>query len=103
VYGPSVPIEGIISRGSRTTFIQKIPNGGIHAVRRMCSSVIVDLETYSTAALQKIVSSKLIKGATIQPRSAKRMCDREGMYRHIPRLLRVRITPWIILKVIRIA
>jgi hypothetical protein len=79
VYGPSVPIEGIISRGRRRTFIQKIPNGGIHALLSMCSIVIVDLETYSTEAVQKMVSIRLIKGATIQPSSANKICDSDGI------------------------
>ena len=79
VYGPSVPMEGIISRGRRITFIQKIPNGGIHALLSMCSMVILDVETYSTDAVQKTVRIRLIKGATMQPRRANNMCDRDGM------------------------
>jgi hypothetical protein len=73
VKGPAASIEGMSSRGSRMRFIQKIPSGGIHAVLRICSRVIVDFETYSTDALQNMVSIRLIQGATMQPRRANNM------------------------------
>jgi hypothetical protein len=78
VYGPSVPIEGMSSRGRSRLFIQKIPSGGIHAVRRICSTVIVDRETYSTAAVQKIVRIRLMRGTTRQPISANNIWDSDG-------------------------
>jgi hypothetical protein len=91
VMGP-IP-TGIISKGRSKRFTQKIPIGGIHAVLRICSTVIVDCDTYSTQALQKMVRQKLIIGATIQPSRANRICDRDGIYRVIPKLNRVSITP----------
>jgi hypothetical protein len=54
-------------------FIQKIPKGGIHALLKICSVVILDFETYSTEALQNTVSIKLILGAIIHPRRANSM------------------------------
>ena len=72
VKGP-VSIDGISSRGRRIRFIQTIPRGGIHAVLRICSRVTVDFETYSTDALQNIVSMRLMHGATTQPRRAKKI------------------------------
>jgi hypothetical protein len=77
VMGPTP--TGIISRGKSMRFAQKIPRGGIHAVLRIRSTVTVDCDTYSTQALQKIVRARLISGATIQPRSAKSICDRSGI------------------------
>jgi len=71
VMGP-IP-TGIISSGRIMIFAKKIPRGGIHAVLRIRSTVMVDCDTYSTQALQKIVRHRLRRGATIQPRSAKRI------------------------------
>jgi len=93
VKGPAVSIEGMSSRGSKIRFIQKIPRGGIHAVARICSIVTVDFETYSTDALQNIVSIRLIQGATTQPRRANKICDSDGINKVIPKLQRVSIIP----------
>jgi hypothetical protein len=60
-------------------FMQKIPSGGIHALLKICSGVIVDFDTYSTEALQKSVSIKLITGATIHPRRANSIRERDGI------------------------
>ena len=89
VIGP----DGIISKGRRMRFTQKMPRGGIQAVLRIRSTVIVDCDTYSTQALQKIVKHRLMHGATMHPRRAKRICDNDGMYRVMPKLKRVRIIP----------
>jgi hypothetical protein len=93
VKGPAASIEGMSSRGSRIRFIQKIPRGGIQAVLRICSRVTVDFETYSTDALQNIVSIRLIQGATTQPRRANNMWESDGMKSVIPKLQRVSIIP----------
>jgi len=93
VMGPSSPAAGIISKGSSTTFIQNMPRGGIHAVLRIRSTVTVDCDTYSTQPVQNMVRQRLTQGATIHPRSANNICDSDGMYRLIPRLNRVSITP----------
>jgi hypothetical protein len=74
-----VPFTGLISRGSKRRLRQKIPRGGIHAVLRLCSTVMVDCETYSTQQLQKMVRARLTIGATIHPKRENRMCDREGI------------------------
>jgi hypothetical protein len=103
VKGPSASIEGINSRGSRIRFIQKIPRGGIQAVRRICSRVTVDVETYSTDAVQNIVRTRLIQGAMTQPRSAKRIWDMDGTKSVIPKLQRVSMIPCTIPNVIRMA
>jgi hypothetical protein len=93
VKGPSASMEGISSRGSRIRFIQKIPRGGIQAVRRIRSRVTVDLETYSTDAVQNTVRIRLIHGAITQPRSAKRIWDMDGIKSVIPKLQRVSMIP----------
>jgi hypothetical protein len=91
VIGP-IP-TGIISRGKSMRFTQKIPNGGIQAVLRICSTVTVDCDTYSMHALQKMVRPRLKRGATIQPRRAKSICESDGIYRLIPKLNRVSMIP----------
>ena len=93
VIGPSSPAEGINSKGSSMAFIQNIPRGGIQAVLRIRFIVIVDCDTYSTQPVQNMVRQRLTHGATIQPRRAKSICDSDGIYRLIPRINRVSMTP----------
>ena len=101
--GPVDPKDGIISKGRMMRLAQKIPRGGIHAVLRICPTVIVDSDTYSTQALQNMVRTRLIQGATTQPRRAKRIWESDGKYRAMTKLKRVRITAWTTPNVIRMA
>ena len=72
-------VIGIISRGRSTRLTQNMPRGGIQAVLRIRSTVIVLCEMYSTHPLQKIVRIILMQGATIQPSRANRMCESDGI------------------------
>jgi hypothetical protein len=97
VTGPKPIPSGIISKGRSSRFVQKIPSGGIHAVlsvlgQRLCSSTAAVCEIYSTQALHIIARKRLIQGATMHPRRANSICERDGIYSVIPKLNRVRIT-----------
>jgi len=97
--GPVNPSAGITSRGRRMIFAQKTPSGGIQAVLRIRVTFNDDCDTYSTHPLQNIVSARLRRGVSIQPKRAKP----QGIKRAIPKLKRVIITPWTIPKVMRSA
>jgi len=96
--GPAKP-SGIISSGNMIILTQKTPNGGIHAVLRICATVNVDCDTYSTQPLQKHVRMRLSSGVIIHPTRANIVGKKSAR----PKLQSVRRTPCTIPNVIRSA
>jgi hypothetical protein len=76
--GPRNPREGIISRGKITRLIPITPRGGIKDHRKICFQVTVDLDTYSTQTLQKILRIRLRAGASTHPKRLKRKWLKDG-------------------------
>jgi hypothetical protein len=92
--GPRKPSWGIISRGRIRSETPKTPRAGSHTLLRIRFHVSVDVDTYSTHALQKVARRRLKRGARIHPKRLKRKWLKDGTRNARAKLKRVRSVAW---------
>jgi hypothetical protein len=103
IFNGPMPVDCIILSGRIKRLTLKIPRGGIH---EFCIAADTDTSpflTYKTHPVAKHVSTKLMSGSTIHPRSVNDQCEKEGYQDTRPNVMSVKITECTIPNVRRMA